>query len=498
MNCSLAACALQVVLSFPGDGTPVRFGCPLPSTVVEQGLSLRGQGHLQLRPLLPEPTDTGLVWVEIAVTGARGQVRVLRNTARGKSAAGEGKVAVCSFAEHTEPTSTGAIRRQRWVFCDGSIDARDVEEFAVPTTIDGEAFAAGENLTRESESLARRALVVTGLSRELWERAGVLPQRHAFGGAVRQQLRLAFRRLRELPGLRGAGDFARSEGVVTNLEFDTTLGLLRLALALEEPDALLLARRCARHLLDRDLDVRSGLPFPHGSDHRSGRPEPGHVWLQGLLLVGLCTADDDLIAGARQLARALASQPPLGDGPNERARDYAWPLLELEAWLSVQADPIVAAAADRLAASIDLRFDPVARTFRFGEGQLGKVLYLERGWITGGIVLPALQAHLRRRPDPMLREHVRVVEQALLDQIGRGRPGLPTHWRTANGSTFLEHRDHRTVRPFLLLDGLPLADQQRLLRRGAVVDALQEVPSLDDPDLPTAFSMVARCTWVWR
>jgi hypothetical protein len=28
--------------------------------------------------------------------------------------------------------------------------------------------------------------------------------------------------------------------------------------------------------------------------------------------------------------------------------------------------------------------------------------------------------------------------------------------------------------------------------------ATANVPSPDDPDLPTAFTLVARCDWVWR
>src|SRR5439155_24003898 len=134
----------------------------------------------------------------------------------------------------------------------------------------------------------------------------------------------------------------------TNLEFDTALAFLRLALALQDEELLLRARRCARHTIDRDLDGTSGLPFAHGSDHRSAPAEPGHVWLRGLLWTAAVTADDELLGSARQIAHALAAMPSPGDGARERARDFGWPLQELEACLELVDDPALAAAADRL------------------------------------------------------------------------------------------------------------------------------------------------------
>jgi hypothetical protein len=50
----------------------------------------------------------------------------------------------------------------------------------------------------------------------------------------------------------------------------------------------------------------------------------------------------------------------------------------------------------------------------------------------------------------------------------------------------------------LVLEAFEPADLRRLLRRETIGDAIAEVPAPDDPDLATKFSMVARCTWVWR
>ena len=61
--------------------------------------------------------------------------------------------------------------------------------------------------------------------------------------SVRRQLAEVVDRLVELPGRRGAGDFGRSDGVVTNLEFDTPLALLRCAIGLGSERAWQLALR---------------------------------------------------------------------------------------------------------------------------------------------------------------------------------------------------------------------------------------------------------------
>ena len=488
------ALAVQVLLAVPMDGRPVRFGVPLPAAAVAQGLRLRGPGQLQWRPL-PAAAPPDRVWVEVAIAGAVGEARVV---AGGGPACADGRGPAFVLARSARAVEHGRESTTRWLWNDGSVDEVVRVEFHAPVMLDGEPWAIGEARTRWNDSGACRGHAVCDLPRRLWEAGSVLPAAGRIGEVVRRQLALAQERLVEMPGARGAGDFLRSGAVVTNLEFDTTLGLLQQALAGHDRTAFARALRCATHLRDRDLDQRTGLPFAHGPDHRTGVPVPGHAWLRGLLLAGLLATDDGLIAAAGSIARALASSPPLGEGHNELARDYAWPLEELEAWLACSPDPVVAAAANRLAIAIDRRFDPQCRVFRFGEGEIGDGSYLERGWITGGIVLPALQLHLARRPDPALQEHVRQVQQALLDQIGAGRPGLPTHWRTAGGRTFAEHRAQGDPRGLLLLEGLDPRDLRRLARRESFRDCIAEVPRLDDVDLPTTWSMVARCRWVWR
>jgi hypothetical protein len=186
----------------------------------------------------------------------------------------------------------------------------------------------------------------------------------------------------------------------------------------------------------------------------------------------------------------------------ERARDYAWPLWEMEAYLAFQDEPVVRQAADRLAASIAQRFDTARGTFRFGEGEVegeGETsVYFERAWITAGVVLPALRAHLRRCPGQVLAHMVGEVQQRLLAVLGNGEPGIPTHWRVAGGKAFAQHRAHDDPCAGIWLEGLTAPELRRLLRKGGLWRTLGEVPGFEDQDLATSFTMLARCSWVYR
>ena len=486
------------VLVVPLDGRPVRFGAPVPAAALVHGLRLEGRGALQWRRLPIGRPDSDPIWIELAIDGPPGTVRVVLG---GDGPVDDGRGPLFVREQATAPLPHGRETVTTWRWRDGSVDECRRLEFTTAVELDGSRWTVGEALTTADAGWWRRSEVLARLPRSHWSAIGLLPPIGGGGAparALRRHVQQVLPHLRELPGPRGIGDYGRSGGTVTNLEFDTTLALLRAGTALADAEVLRRALRAAWHLRDRDLDQRTGLPFPHGPEHRTGNPEPGHCWLQGLLWAGLLTADDGHLQAAVNLAQALAARPPSGTGAAERLRDYAWPLYELEALLVVHADPVLARAADRLAASIQRRFDATARTFRFGEGELGGGVYFERGWLVGGLLLPALQLHLRRRPDARLQEQVTIVQQALLDRIGRGGPGLPTHWRIAAGSVFAEHRKEHAAAAAFVLDGVPVADLQRLLRRGAVRSALADLPSVEDPDLATELTLLLRCGWLWR
>ncbi|MBL8733489.1 MAG: hypothetical protein JNN13_14050 [Planctomycetes bacterium] len=490
-----AATLLQVLGAVPLDGRPVRFGMPVPAAIVRRGLGLDGPGVLQWRRLPIGGADPDPVWIEVALLGPPGRVRLLPGDL-GPCADGRGPAFVHERTQQVGVDGPSSLERWRWA--DGTVDERRRERVDLGAVIAGERYLPGEWRCTQS-GLGQRARVVVDLP-GFGERVGLLPARGA--GAVprrvRRQLEAAAAALPELPGARGAGDYGRSGGVVTNLEFDTTLALAKAALGLGDADCWQRACRAARHLLDHDLDEHLGLPFPHGPEHRTGEPEVGHAWLQGLLWVGLLTADDDCIGAARSIGRAIAASPPRGTGSNERLREHAWPLLELEALLRHDPDPGLRRVADAYAASIVRRFDPVLTTFRFGEGEVGDGVYLERAWLTCGLLLPALTAHLQRCPDAALAAKVAAVQAAFADRLGRGGPGLPTHWRVAGGEPFAEHREVGSASAAAMLDGLTRNDQRRLLSRLLVQRAVLDTPPLDDADLATSFTLLARCDWVWR
>lgn len=488
----LAAIA-QTLFSLASIDAPVRFGVVLPVATVQAGLALRHGRAMSWREL-PLRASNGFVWIEIAAVPAGGRFAVGVGDAPPSPA-----LVMRQSCSIPGVTVSVPVETTRWEWADGSVDERRVHSFVTETTQGCENFGAGEAWTQESPELASRCAAVTRLPRGFHERAGLLPPIGQLARELRRHLATAAAALVELPGLRGAGDYMRSGGVVTNLEFDTTLALLRLALALGDDSLLLRARRSALHLCDRDLDMRSGLPFRHGPDHRVATPEPGHAWLQGLLWMGAICADERMLGAAQQIARGLAAFPAVAEAAHERARDFAWPLHELEAYLVWRNDTVVATAADAMALAIAARYRPDLRCFCFGEGAfVDGPGYFERAWITGGIVLPALRAHLQRRPNRELQRAVDEATQQLVLRIGQGRGGLPTHWRAVRGSVFAEHRAEHDPKAFLMLEGMPLPDLRKLLSKPHVLRGLMETPALDDPDLPTSFTLAARCSWVYR
>ncbi|HLU39844.1 MAG TPA: hypothetical protein VK081_10680, partial [Planctomycetota bacterium] len=386
-----------------------------------------------------------------------------------------------------------------WQFTDGTCDQRvRVEVLTGSLPVGDERLVSGEACTEDSPALLARALRVSIAPRE-WARAGVLPPPGRMATAYRDHLVAIARSLVTLPGVRGAGDYARGEGIVTNLEFDTTLGFVRLGLAVGDHDLLARGAWSARHLVDHDLDRESGLPFCHGPDHRANPPEPGHCWLHGVLLTGCVLADDDLLAGAASIARGLARHPRVRPQrrAHDRARDVGWPLHELEVFLRFRAEPAVRRAADALAAELLARFDPRAGVVRFGEGER-RGGYEERALVTGGILIPALRAYAERTGDARARAVVAESEARLLHLLRRGQQGIPIRYFVGRDGLGRELRLSGTAEAFLVLEGLAAADLPRVLARGQVAACLEGVPRADADDVATQFSIAARCTWVLR
>lgn len=489
----------QVLLTFhPTTAEPLRFGVPLPARALARGLRLQSAGgcRMQWRRLQAgQDPDSGRVWVELCITGARGVSRVL---AGGRPAvAGDlGPVVRRSLRRRT--TSECTVWTETWLWHGGERDQLVQQVFHKRHLHgDSEVFASGEALTTWSPGFLERCLRA-GIGPAQWRTASVLPGTGRLGRSFRERLAQLACSMTEAPGLRGRGDYQRSGGVMTNLEFDTPLAFARLGLALG--DAALLARawRSAVHLVDMDLDADTGLAHEHGRNHRSSPPDPGHTWLQGLLLTGCLFADRRLIRNARRMAIGIATHPVSRAGRGDRLRDQAWPLLALESWLCFEENIEVARAADAIAAGLKSRWDDANRVVRFGEDRQRGGVYEVRLWLHGGALLPALRHHLARRRDPQIRKIVAELSRRLHRLVRSGRPGIPSHCWVRGGRVLRDARRQRSPESFMVLEGLAPGDLQRILARQLVRNALLDTPAAQDRDLPTSFSLAGRCDWVYR
>jgi hypothetical protein len=494
------ACLLtQVLLTFhPTTTGPLRFGVPLPAKALARGLRLQSTtgARLQWQPLQAgQDPQTGRTWVEVCITGARGTSRILAG-GRAATAGDAGPVVRRSLRRRAGEECT--VWTETFVWHGGERDRlvrtvfhqRHVHE-------SGERFAPGEGFTTWSPGFLDRSLGA-GIPGRLWRAARVVPGSGALAGRYRERLGKLARSLAEAPGLRGRGDYRRSGAVLTNLEFDTTLGLARMGLALGDRELLGRAWRSALHLVDMDLDARTGLAFAHGRDHRAGAPDPGHTWLQGLLLTGCLFADRQLIHNARRMAVGVATHPVSRTERRDRLRDHGWPLLELESWLRFEDNLEVRRAADAIAAGVKRRWDPLNQVVTFGEGRRRGGVYEMRVWLQGGVLLPALRRHLERTHDPQIRQIVLRLGRRLHRLVQSGRPGIPTHCWLRGGEVLREARPSQRPRCFLVLEGLESKALKRLVGRQMVRKALDDIPRVGDQDLPTSFSIVARCDWVYR
>jgi hypothetical protein len=490
----------QVLLTCQAPGPqPLRFGFPLPAKALERGLRVSGPPGvaLQWRRLQRRPDRvTGRVWVELCLvappTIGRSRVRILAG-GRGPVDPAKGTVVRREVEiDMADGTREETVRRH---WRTGVVDEVRHITFASSQEFDGETFSAGENLTL---GLDAAWFTRSGITPSTWRRAGVLPKGGALGREYRRRLLRVVRRLPELRTLRDRGDYRRSKDVMTNLEFDTSLVFGRLGLAHGDLDLLARALRSAVHSADHDLDQRTSLLHRHGLGHQTGPPDPGHTWLRGILLAGCLAAEDRLIGAARRIARGLARHPAMGEGRDDLVREVGWPLAEMEAWLRFEDDREVAGAVASLIAGLRRRFDKRHRVFRFGEGERSKGVYEAPLWVTAGSLMPGLRAYVARTKDREIRDILRRMERGLANLIRVGKPGIPVRAWMAGGKVLRHARVSSSPSVFMLLEGLNPSDLRRCLSRRLVSSALGKVPAFDDPDLPTSFTIVGRCAWIYR
>lgn len=491
----LEALACQVLLSFTVEAEgPVRFGVPLPSRHLRHGLQLDGPTRALQWSVLTHEVDaeSARIWVEVAVDASPGTYRISRGRV-GPSPDGSGDV-----VERTVETTKDVdaeITRTTWNWRSGATDR-------VCRTLDSDPGSAscGEWRTeRSQEHLGRRTRV--RIAPTFWRRCGVLPPDDGTGRDLRARL---FEVLPELPRAEGhPGDYVRGTAddrgrrIKTNLEYDTVLGFVRLGLVADATEPLRRALESATYLCDRNIDLRSGLPFRHARTHRSGRPELGHCWWSGALLTALTYADrglrDQALSIGRSVARAVQSMPPA-----ETIRDLAWPLLELEQHLALQHEPVVADACGAIAAELLDRWDAGFGVVRFAEGEIGRGRYRERCWQVGGILVPGLRRFAERTGSAEARRVVERIEQRLMKLVRAGKPGLPIQFDVSADDVYRVARRSDAPIGCLLLDGLSTSARRRLLARRQVRRAIDDVLDPNSETLATDFSLVARCRWVMQ
>ena len=114
------------------DVAPVRFGYPLPARAVARGLHLEAAsgGRLQWSLLQEEPDPTtGRQWVEIAISGARGRVRVVAGGI-GPAEGGSGELVTVSTEQIVTSSRVRTIRT--WTWLDGTEDSLDRTVYLAP------------------------------------------------------------------------------------------------------------------------------------------------------------------------------------------------------------------------------------------------------------------------------------------------------------------------------------------------------------------------------
>jgi len=211
-----------------------------------------------------------------------------------------------------------------------------------------------------------------------------------------------------------AGDWLMGRETVGNLEYDTVLGLLQRAHGLSDVRAFETALTCLDQSLARDRDAGdTGLFIPHGAGHRGAQVEPGHHWIEGVLLAEHWTMDPLLTL---EVDRILASQLRTFTGltlDQALPRDLGWGLLALGSGAVRSQDH-----AGYRRAVLRWRRHILARQHARGplclvpdRGRKG--LFRINPFVQGGILAPALARSLLFCPSGADRKRIRRLARFL-------------------------------------------------------------------------------------
>ncbi|MEW6744886.1 MAG: hypothetical protein AB1486_19190 [Planctomycetota bacterium] len=259
--------------------------------------------------------------------------------------------------------------------------------------------------------------------------------------SARAEAQLAILRLeREVEAVNGAldhGDYRTSWGAFANLEYDPVLAVLLTSLGERDatplprgPDrSLVLVEAMLRHWTGQDIvrgrDLRDGLPWMHGWEHRSGRVELGHVFLSGAL-AGRVLFPDALLAEVVQragdgLLRAVERGEAL---VNERSA--GWTLLNLADLAETRHGharegvlaclrTLVRAVVERQGGDGAIRLD----TTRRGD----EACHLTNVWVTSMTTVEGLRAALRVTAESSCRQALERLLGWLARLVSDSPPG---------------------------------------------------------------------------
>lgn len=233
-------------------------------------------------------------------------------------------------------------------------------------------------------------------------------------------LRRLAREWKRWDGFMNYGDYRKSHGIWANQEYDPAFGMLRRYLMTGSDRDLGMARRALDHWLcyDRagtdDPFAMEGTPWMHGADHRSCRTEPGHMWLESLLLYALMTGESEYRDAAVAVGRCLAKElPRLAKTRLERS--LSWALLGFVALVEAGHGGF-REAMDRTAAILRSRQAECGLIALRGGRVEDVPCLVANTWVTGGITVEALYRHYRLTDDMRSLESAVGAARAVLER----------------------------------------------------------------------------------
>lgn len=169
-----------------------------------------------------------------------------------------------------------------------------------------------------------------------------------------------------IKGMLNQGDFKMDYGDWGNNEYDLAYALYLQYLRTGNPIYKQRADLQALHYRDVDINHmpgdRKGMVHKHGSSHRSGEADAGHMWVQGLLMHSLLNRDPRSLMVAQSVGSFISRHLSKGHAA-ESERELGWPLIALTSLQWHAPDPTYEDAMERLVDNILVWQNPKTGTW---------------------------------------------------------------------------------------------------------------------------------------